>query len=110
MDTVEAKLARVTRNERIRILRENGFTWQRCAELAGVSGPGAAYTMACGAGYVSRSGRVEAEPVFWWTTVIPVHRRGFRPSPARRPARSASLALLSPGEPIQRLLRCSTAG
>jgi len=34
----------------------------------------------------------------------------LRPSPAHRPARRASLALPSPGEPIQRLLRCSTAG
>jgi hypothetical protein len=74
---VEARLARATRNERIRDLREqHGWTWQRIADLVGVSGPGAAYTMACNAGYVSRSTRVEARPAFWWTTCIPVHRRG----------------------------------
>ena len=77
MDTVEARLRRVTRNERIRDLREqHGWTWQRIADIVGVSGPGAAYTMATSAGYVSRSRYAEDVPAFWWTTVIPVHRRG----------------------------------
>lgn len=77
MDLVETRLYRVTRNERIRDLREmNGWTWQRIADFVGVGGPGSAYAMACNAGYVSRSARVGDAPAFWWTTVIPVHRRG----------------------------------
>jgi hypothetical protein len=77
VDIVEARLRRVTRNEHIRNLRElNGWTWQRIADHVGVSGPGAAYTMACNAGHVARSARVERQPPFWWTTVIPAHRRG----------------------------------
>ena len=79
LDAVETRLRRETRNEWIRAMREqHGWTWARIASIAGVSGPGAAYTMACNAGYVPPAWpwTEEPRPAFWWTTVIPVHRRG----------------------------------
>lgn len=77
MDTVEARLRRETRNEWIRDMREqHGWTWRRIAGIAGVSGPGAAYHMAVAAGYIPGPAWLEDRPAFWWTTVVPVHRRG----------------------------------
>jgi hypothetical protein len=59
-----------------RKLRESGLTWRETAEQMGAGSAGSAYTMAVTAGFQPAPGWVEDKPAFWWTTCIPVHRRG----------------------------------